>query len=143
MLHSENDVVITRSPADVYAFLVDGINNAAWRPGVKSIELAQGPAGAEGAVYKQVLSGPGGRDIAGDYRITKAVPGERIEFEVIAGPLRPTGAYVLAADGTGTRLTFRLDAQPTGMMRLMGGTIRRTMASEVGALENLKRILEG
>lgn len=142
MAHAENDIVIERSPHDVYAFLADGGNNPLWRKGVKSIRLREGTAGQLGAVYAQTLTGPGGRAIDGDYRITRADPGRELEFAVIAGPARPTGRYTLSPEGTGTRVTFALDYTPTGLMRLMNGMIAKTMADEVAQLTELKRVLE-
>jgi len=141
MLHSENTVVIDRAPDDVYAFLVDGMNGPRWRSGIASISLRSGAVGQVGAEYAQALGGPGRRTPA-DYRLTVARPGDRIEFEVIAGPLRPKGAYALKAVDAGTQVTFSLDAEPTGLMRLMTGTIRKTMTHEVGQLDVLKRVLE-
>jgi hypothetical protein len=141
MAHAENSLSIQRSPADVYNFLLDGLNNPKWRPGV--LDIARDPAAPAGlgAVYKQGLKGPGGR-IDGDYKITRLTPNALIEFQVVAGPARPTGTYTLAADGDGTRVTFVLDFQPKGLARLMDGMIGKTMQSEVGYLSNLKTLLE-
>lgn len=141
-MHSENSVQVNRPPAEVFAFLADGLNNPRWRSGVQSIELAEGAAGRVGAVYRQKLSGPGGRTIDGDYEITEAEQPGVLAFRVIAGPARPTGRYTLEPEGTGTRLTFALDLEPKGVMRLMSGTIRKTMESEVGQLPRLKQVLE-
>jgi hypothetical protein len=142
MLHDENTVVIDRSPDDVYDFLADGLNGPKWRTGIRSIALRSGTVGAVGVEYAQELTGPGGRGVPGDYRLTRTERPGRIEFEVTAGPLRPKGTYRLESVGEGTRVTFALDAEPTGMMKLMKGTIRKTMASEVGALDKLKTVLE-
>jgi hypothetical protein len=97
----------------------------------------------EGATYRQVLTGPGGRRIDGDYRVTKYDPPRSLEFAVIAGPARPTGRFDLSAPGTGsTTVRFSLDLQPHGMMRLMSPMITKTMRSEVANLDRLKIELE-
>ncbi|MEN2740359.1 SRPBCC family protein [Microbacterium sp. X-17] len=142
MAHAEASIVIARPPLEVYAFLADGTNNMRWRSGVTSIELRSGRAGELDAVYAQTLTGPGGRRIAGDYRITSAVPGTELRFAVIAGPARPEGAYLLTPDGDGTRVTFSLSLTPTGLMKLMGRTIQKTMDAEVAQLPKLKAALE-
>lgn len=142
MISAEHHVSIARPRSEVYAFLADGLNNPAWRNGVQKIELASGPAGAEGAVYAQTLTGPGGRAIAGDYRITKAVPDERLEFEVIAGPARPTGVFELTGHDGGTDVRFTLALEPKGLMRLMSSMIGKTMNGEVARLQQLKETLE-
>ena len=61
---------------------------------------------------------------------------------MVGGPLRPKGAYALKSVAAGTEVTFSLDAEPTGLMGLMTGTIRKTMAHEVGQLDVLERVLE-
>lgn len=142
MAHAENETTISRSPEDIYAFLADGLNNPKWRSGIQHIALKSGNPGAVGAIYSQTLTGPGGRPIAGDYEITTAEPGMRLAFQVVAGPARPTGVYLLSAAPNGTTLRFILDLQPKGLMKLMGPMINRTMQTEAAQLANLKSVLE-
>ncbi len=98
----------------------------------------------EGAVYRQTLRGPGGRTIDGDYRVTVFERPERLDFEVVAGPARPKGSYVLRSEGpSSTSVAFALDLQPRGLMKLMGPMVERQMQKEVAALSELKRVLEG
>lgn len=142
MPHAEHSVTVDRPIGDVFAYLADGTNNPCWRAGVLSIERTSAGDGA-GATYRQKLRGPGGRAIDGDYRITAFDPPTLVEFEVTAGPARPTGRFALAEAGPGrTTVTFSLDLTPTGLMRLMSGMIGRTMRSEVGQLAQLKAELE-
>lgn len=142
MAAAEYSVLIKRTPEDVYAFLADGLNNAAWRTGVRSVSHASGPAGREGAVYAQRMAGPGGHEIDGDYELTEARPGEVLRFQVIAGPARPHGVFLLSPEPGGTKVSFGLALEPTGFMKLMGGMIQKTMDREVAQLENLKAALE-
>ncbi|MGN7198552.1 SRPBCC family protein [Arthrobacter sp. SAFR-044] len=142
MAHAENQITISRSPAEVYMFLADGLNNTAWRTGVQSISLKSGTPGTLGAVYRQTLSGPGGRAIDGDYEITAAEPGTLLGFQVVAGPARPSGAYHLGPSNGGTKVRFTLDLQPKGLMKLMGPVVQRTMDQEVAQLAKLKTVLE-
>ncbi|NYE93898.1 hypothetical protein FHU41_000119 [Psychromicrobium silvestre] len=92
MAHAESKIVISRTADEVYGFLADGLNNKAWRSGVQQIELKSGNPGEVGAVYRQILSGPGGRAIDGDYEITVAQVAKELRFQVVAGPARPVGA---------------------------------------------------
>lgn len=84
MAHAENEITIDRPATEVYAFLADGLNNPAWRRTVQSIALKSGFPGASGAVYSQTLTGPRGKSIQGDYRITTAEPGRSLAFQVTA-----------------------------------------------------------
>jgi hypothetical protein len=96
-----------------------------------------------GATYRQLLSGPGGRKIAGDYRVTTFDRPKTLGFEVIAGPLRPTGVFEVTPGPSGeTEVTFRLAAVPRGIMRLMTPMIARQMRTETSSLEVLKTRLE-
>ena len=142
MAHAENETVINKPIEIVYAFLADGLNNPKWRPGVVSIELKSGSAGQVGTVYKQVLKGPGGRNIDGDYRVTTATPNAELAFAVIAGPARPTGSYYLEPALEGTMVRFVLDLHPKGLAKLMEPMIQKTMNGETAQLSNLKQWLE-
>lgn len=142
MAHAENEITIERPATEVYAFLADGLNNPAWRQSVQSIALRSGAPGETGAVYGQTLSGPRGRPIQGDYRITEADPGRVLAFQVVAGPARPEGRYVLTeADGR-TTVRFILDLKSTGLMKVLDGLITKTMQAEVAQLEALKTVIE-
>ena len=96
MAHAENEVTINRTASEVYAFLADGLNNPNWRSGVQCIALKEGTAGESGAIYSQTLTGPKGRPLQGNYKITDAEPGRLLGFQVVAGPARTRSA------GTGT-----------------------------------------
>jgi uncharacterized protein YndB with AHSA1/START domain len=142
MLHAEHTVMINRPAGEVFDYLADGTHNRDWRNGVIQIERVSATEG-EGAAYRQVLAGPGGRRIDGDYRVTVFDRPSRLEFLVTAGPARPTGAFELTeTPGQGTRVRFALDLQPAGLMRLMTPMIARQMRAEVAQLDTLKAILE-
>ncbi len=144
MPHADHTVTIRRPAADVFSYLADGSHNSEWRSGVIEIRRTSATDG-EDATYRQVLSGPGGRRIDGDYRVTVFEPPRRLEFEVTAGPARPTGTFELS-DGPelgSTVVRFALDLQPTGVMKLMTPMITRQMRREVAQLDSLKARLEG
>lgn len=103
--HAERTITVDRPITDVFAFLADGTNDALWRPDVISIRHVGGSG--LGAQYAQTMKGPLGRPIAGDFRVTRFDEPTRIDFEVTAGPARPTGSYVLRELGAGsTDVTF-------------------------------------
>lgn len=141
MSHAEHTVTIRRPAQDVFGYLADGTRNPEWRTGV--IEIRQTSAGPA-ATYRQVLSGPGGRRIDGDYRVTVFEPPRRLEFEVTAGPARPNGTFELTEgpDQGSTVVRFALDLEPAGLMRLMAPMITRQMRREVAQLDSLKAVLE-
>jgi len=142
MPHAEYSVTIDRPARDVFDYLADGTHNSEWRSGVLDIQRTTAITG-EGAAYRQVLAGPGGRRIDGDYRITVFNPPRRLGFQVTAGPARPAGVFELT-DGTdrATVVRFALDLRPAGFMKLMTPMIARQMRREVAQLETLKKVLE-
>jgi uncharacterized protein YndB with AHSA1/START domain len=142
MPHAEHTVTVNRPQKDVFDYLAEGTHNREWRSGVLEIERTSAAEG-QGATYRQVLSGPGGRRIDGDYRVTVFDPPRRLEFQVTAGPARPTGVFELSENADqSTRVRFSLDLNPSGLMRLMTPMISRQMRREVAQLDNLKVILE-
>lgn len=141
MLEARHAVTIRRPAAEVFAFLADGLDGPKWRPGI--LDIAHLSGSGVGATYKQGVKGPGGRRVDADYRITDFEPSSRLAFEAIAGPVRPTGEYVLEDVDGATRLTFALRAELSGIKKvLMGRAVQRTMNSEVEATERLKTLLE-
>src|SRR5260370_28851236 len=129
MLHAEHSVTMDRPSRDVFDYLADGTHNRDWRNGVIEIERVSASEGA-GATYRQVLSGPGGRRIDGDYQVTVFERPSRLEFLVTAGPARPTRAFELTeTPGHGTLGRFALDLQSAGLMKLMTPMIATTMPS--------------
>jgi uncharacterized membrane protein len=142
MAHAENQIVINKPVSEVFSFLADGLNNPKWRAGVIEIKLKSGAAGSVGVEYRQVLKGPFGRNIDGDYRLLTVNQDKELKFAVTSGPARPTGEYLFEQQAGSTKLTFVLDYQTKGLAKLMEPMIQRTMNSEVAALSNLKQLLE-
>jgi uncharacterized protein YndB with AHSA1/START domain len=139
---AQHSVTIRRSVEDVFRFVADGENGPKWRSGILDIARVSGDGGT-GTVYRQGVRGPMGRRIAADYRLSSVVPNQVLEFETIAGPVRPHGRYDFESIDDGTRLTFALDAEMGGLRRLfMGSMVQKTMIAEVGSLDTLKRVLE-
>jgi len=136
-----NTVTIARSPEAVFAFVSDGLNAPKWRSGVLDIALVSGSG--VGATWKQGVKGPGGRRVDADYVVTAYEPGRRLAFRATAGPVRPSGDFTFEAVPEGTRLTFSLEAELSGIKKLlMGGQVQKTMDAEVASLARLKQILE-
>jgi uncharacterized membrane protein len=134
-------IVINRPIDDVWAFVTDGSNATSWRSSV--LDVAKVSGNGVGEIWKQGVKGPGGRRIDADYEVTAWEPGRRMAFRAIAGPVRPTGEYTFAHEDGGTRLSFSLDAQLSGLKKLlMGGAVQSTMNGEMAALDRLKAVLE-
>ena len=139
---AQRTIVIDRPPGEVFAFFSDPANDQRWRPHVKEIS-ANGPAG-RGATIHQVVDGPGGRGIPADIEVTDYDPPTRYAFKVVAGPARPVGEYRFAPSGSGTEVSFSLQAELGGLKGLfMSGPVQRSMDGEMAALDTAKRLIEG
>src|SRR6266851_7365898 len=142
MSHAEHTVTIDRPARTVFDYLADGTHNAEWRAGVVEIERTSSASG-EGATYRQILAGPGGRQIDGDYRVTVFDPPTRLEFQVVAGPALPAGVFELTETTPGTTtVRFTLELRPPGLMKLLTPMIARQVRHEVAQLDTLKTVLE-
>ena len=141
MAHAAGSVIVNRPVGLVFNFILDGENNLLWRPSVIEVQRIT-PEARVGAVYRQVIKGPGGSRIDGDYRIVECKPGQRIRFEVTSGPARPVGKYLFEDLGDSTQVQLILDFQPQGLARLMDGMVEKAMREEVAVLANLKKVLE-
>ena len=138
---ARHQVTIRKPAGEVFDFLADGLTGPRWRSGILDIAHVSGTG--VGATYKQGVKGPGGRRIDADYRVTAYEPNSRLAFVAIAGPVRPEGEYTFEEVDGGTRLTFSLQAELSGIKKLlMSGAVQKTMDSEVDATERLKTLLE-
>ena len=141
MPNAERTIVINKPAADVFAFVADGEKAQQWRSGIVEIKKKSGDG--KGAVYRQVVKGPGGRGIDADYEVTDYQPPTHLAFRAIAGPVRPIGSYDLKETDGKTSLTFKLSAEIGGWKKfLMGGQVQKTMDAEMAALDRLKTVLE-
>jgi uncharacterized membrane protein len=141
MIRAQSTVTIDRPQSEVFAFFADHTNGMKWRSGVIEIERVSGDG--VGATYHQALRGPGGRVIPADFRVVEYLPPERFAFAVTAGPVRPRGIFdfrPMGADVTG--VTFTLEVEPRGLMKLMSPMVARQARHSVAELERAKRLLE-
>jgi uncharacterized protein YndB with AHSA1/START domain len=142
MPEATRTITINKPITDVFAFISDGANATKWRSGV--LDVAHTSGMGVGEQWKQGVKGPGGRRIDADYEITTYDAPNRLEFKATAGPVRPTGGYLLNQSGdNATDLTFWLKAEVGGLKGLlMGGAVQKTMDAEMAALDRLKAVLE-
>jgi uncharacterized protein YndB with AHSA1/START domain len=140
MPQAERTVTIQRPVADVFTFVANHDNDTQWRPGV--VEMRKSSGEGVGERWYQRVKGPGGRQVPADIEVTQLEPNRVLAFRTVEGPVRPAGRYELADENGGTRFTFSLNAELTGLKKLMSPMVQKQMNAEVGNLDNLKRVLE-
>ncbi len=132
MPSAQRSITINRPINEVFAYVADGENGPKWRSG--KIEVKHESGEGVGAVYRQTVPGPVGRRVKADYEVTAFQSPKRMDFKAIAGPVRPTGSYVLSSPAEGkTKLTFSLDAK-VGLVKrvlMMGRMVQKSMDGEM------------
>jgi uncharacterized membrane protein len=140
MAHAAQTVTVNRPIAEVFAFLADATNDPSWRPQVISLTHVEGAG--EGATFAQTMKGPGGRKINGAFRFTRYEEPNRIDFQVIAGPVRPVGSFELReVSPATTEVTFTVDLKPRGLMVLITPLINKQVQAEVSNIKNLPKAM--
>ncbi|MEW1834921.1 SRPBCC family protein [Microbacterium sp. NPDC079995] len=133
-------VTIDRPVDEVFAFFTEG--RARWDESVISEELTSPPPVGVGSTLHTRMRAVG-REFAFDWRVTDYEPGSRMAVTSTSG-IMPTSSELVFADANGaTLVTVRIEAEPTGMMRLAQGMIAGEVRSTLEtSLSKAKRILE-
>ncbi|MGZ4633926.1 MAG: SRPBCC family protein [Oryzihumus sp.] len=141
MPQAQRSVLIGRPVEAVFAFFTDPANDHRWRPQVIRT-ASQGPP-VVGERIHLVVNGHGGRGVPADVEVTAYEPATRYAFRGADGPVRPRGEYRFAPYGSGTEVTFILDAEIPGLRKLfLSARVRKHMNGEMKALDTAKRLLE-
>lgn len=142
MAHAEHEVFINRPRSEVFDFVVDGLNLLRWRPGIAELNLIAGRPDVPGATYYQLLMAPFGRRFRADYRLTELERNQKIVFEVVAGPIRPTSTFYFEVMGAGVLVRLVLEYHPTDWHVWKEPFAGWLLEKEVRNLETLKEVLE-
>ena len=141
MPQAQRSVLIGRPLEAVFAFFTDPANDHRWRPHVIST-ASQGPP-VVGERIHVVVTSHGGRGVPADIEVTAYEPASRYAFRAAEGPVRPRGEYRVAPYGSGTEVTFVLDAEIRGLRKLfLSARVQKSLDGEMRALETAKRLLE-
>jgi uncharacterized protein YndB with AHSA1/START domain len=136
-----NEVLIRRSPAEVFAFLSDFTNLPLWNYAVSStLKVTPGPVSL-GTAYRQVRSIPAPAEEA--FTVSEWDPDRRVAISGDFGPFAGTLTYRLDAAPTGTALANHVQLRPRGRLGplglIAGARVRSAMAEN---LDELRRGLE-
>jgi hypothetical protein len=138
----ERSVEIARSPEDVFAYLDDYRRHGEWQDGLV-VEDVSGPAAVGTRVRQRRRMGS--REQTIEWEVTERNAPTDFAFRGLGGPLRPVGGGRLEPldGGSGTRLTFWLDFEPSGIGYLMRPLARSQARKAIPSdHERLKEILE-
>lgn len=145
MAKVREQVDLDAPPERVWAVVADDVKNAPkWTPYLKKADkLDPGPPG-KGTRYRYHLKLPGGHEVTVEVEQDVYQKPKRCAGRFIGGPLKGTWsyAYTRRQDGT-TRLTYEMEYQLTGLLRLAGGLLERQYAEGIRKnMESLKEYVE-
>jgi uncharacterized protein YndB with AHSA1/START domain len=131
---------IARSPAEVFAYVIDATKLATWQ--TNTISAAPDGPMALGTKIREVHRAPGGKQIATVVEVVEYEPDRALGLRIIEG-LPVHGRITFEPSDRGTRLRFRVYSQPTGMMRLAEPAMRAILRRQFDQhCTNLKAVLE-
>lgn len=137
----ERTITISRSPAEVLRYVADIGNDPTWHTDV--LEARSSSDVVEVGTVFDVKVKPSMGVSEGTMTVSRLEPGELVEFHGRMGRMEPTVTNICEPDGEGTRVTRRVEIEPTGVMRAMAPLMKRMIGkSNEGFLANLKKLLE-
>jgi uncharacterized protein YndB with AHSA1/START domain len=131
---------IARPPATVFAYATDHTKLASWQTNTISAE-PDGPI-AIGTRIREVHRAPGGKQIPAVVEIVEYEPDRAFGLHTVEG--MPVHARItVEPTAAGTRFRFRVQWQPTGLMRIIQPFLKATLKRQFERhCTNLKNLLE-
>ena len=137
------EILVSRPPPEVFAFIEDARNRPRWDDSVVSEELTSPEPIGVGTTVRTRLNSMG-REYLYTWEVTEHEPPRRMTIESTSGPFETTLAYDLRAQDQGTRMRFSVTGSPTGMLRLLQPLIARNTQKNLDrGFARLKQVLEG
>ena len=142
MISIEHSVTINRPIEEVFTFVTNIENGTQWQSGVlESRQTSQGPAGvgATGMEVRQFM----GLRVESSFEVTEYEPSRKMGFKTTSGPIPLEGNYTFEPTEGGTKVTFAVQLEPSGVFKLAEALVARTARKQVETdCSNLKYLLE-
>jgi carbon monoxide dehydrogenase subunit G len=140
----EHSVTIACPQTVVWAFLSDYKNDPLFIEAVTRVSVDGPMPPTTGSRMRRSMRLPiVNADVDTDVEIIRVDPGHAIAFRASSGPLSFVETREVEQNGAGTRVTFRLEGDPGGALklgtRMMEWQAKRAMTAD---LSSLKRVLE-
>src|SRR5437762_5250378 len=142
MAQATAEVFINRPPGEVFVYTADLTNAPDWASGVEEVTptgvQAIGPT-ASWQVLQRIL----GRPLIGNYVTGVYEHGHRFAANGLLGPFMIHDTFIFEPSGNGTIVRLDAEAQPKGLLRLMGPLLQWSVSRRAErALERLRQQLE-
>jgi uncharacterized protein YndB with AHSA1/START domain len=136
------EIEIARPRAEVFAYVVDVENDAAWTTGlVRAEKKTEGPLqpGSRIARVSRFL----GRELVYDIEIVGVEPDRALVMKTSSGPFPMAIRYELEDAPGGTRMRIRTQGEASGFFKLTGPLLSAAVKRQIGLdLAHLKDLLE-
>ena len=137
----EHSLVIHRPVADVFAFVADPDNLPQWQSGLLEVEKLSGDGGV-GSRHREVRSLLG-RRIEQVLEVTALTPDQRLDFEVVEGPVHLSVEHTFEPAGDYTRITVVGQGDTGTLFSLAGPLIARAVKKQSQSdFARLRTVLE-
>lgn len=140
------EIVIACPVTRVFEYMDDVAREKEWQPSLlEAVKEPEGPTAV--GTRKRYVSQFMGRRIANTYVTTRFDPNERVGYETApSSALRAKVDLRFEVRGAGTRIVMAVDAQPTGLLKLIPenvlvGVARKELKSSLALLK--ERLEEG
>lgn len=142
MISVEKSIMINKPVADVFDFVTREENTTRWQGGVVATK-DEGPSNQVGSRYTEVRKFMG-REMNTTLELTAFEPNARWAAKVVKGPVPYEATSLFEAVEEGTRLTTRVEGEPTGFFKVAEGMVRSQLEKSLEEdLQRLKALLEG
>jgi uncharacterized membrane protein len=140
MIHIEHSIIINRPLDEVFAYVAEPANDAAWNEPIVSTELLTPGVVGVGCRFRHTVRFVG-QQFATTGEVIDYEPNVRACVRAVGGPLDSTGCRLFEAVEGGTRLTVRLDGTARGVLRfgeaIAAKAAQRQLEQDLGRLKHL------
>lgn len=141
MITVEKSVIINRPVAEVFAFVTNEENTTKWQAGVESTQ-DEGPSNQVGSRYTEVRKFMG-REMKTTLELTAFEPNAKWGAKVVKGPVPYEVVSLFEAVGDGTKVTNRVEGEPTGFFKVAEGMVTSQLEKTLEEdFQRLKALLE-
>lgn len=140
MIRVEKSVVINKPVQEVFALVTDGSKAPSWQGGLEAVEGYASQIGEQYTEVRKFL----GREMRSVMEITAFEPNARWAAKVVKGPVPYEVTVFFQPQGESTRLTTRVEGEPTGFFKMAEGMFQSQLEKSIEEDTNrLKRMMEG
>ena len=143
MIKVESSVVINKPVEEVFAYTTNAENNAKWQEGVIESRVSNQTPDMVGTIITDVRQ-LFGKKLESEVEVVTYEPNKKVVMKIIKGPVKMELNQIYEAANGGTKLTLKMEGEPGGFFKLVGGALEKQMTEQNEQnFQKLKQILEG